>query len=60
MCNKELVMNPYKLKLGGYMYCKGVEFYVMTVKGLCICDTLQEVEELLEETNDILSPTPQP
>lgn len=41
--------DPYKLKLGEYMHCLGVEYYVMTMKGLCVCDTAKEKDELVSE-----------
>jgi hypothetical protein len=50
--------NPYKLSLGEWMYYPGVNYYVMGMNGLCICDTYIEAMELVSEAlsyTDILS-----
>ena len=41
--------DPYKMRVGEYMYCEGVNYYVMTLNGICICDTWQEKDELVAE-----------
>jgi hypothetical protein len=41
--------DPYKLRLGEYMHYPGVDYYVMTMRGVCICDTWQEKDELVAE-----------
>jgi len=58
--------NPYKLKLGEYLYCKGVEYYVMTINGVAICDTYDEAMDLVAEAESYVKiaegdygPTPQ-
>ena len=41
--------NPYKLRLAEWMYYPGVNYYVMTMRGICICDTYTEVMDLIAE-----------
>ena len=43
--------NPYKMNLGEWMYCAGVDYYVMTINGVCICDTFDEAMDLVAEAD---------